>query len=69
MGINIEAFERELKNAGLKKAEIAEKLKIDESTLYRKLKAGGKKITVGEVHELIEIIGLSKERAAEIFLF
>ena len=69
MGINIEELEKEMKNAGLKKGEIAKRLNIDESTLYRKLKDGGKKITVGEVHELIAIMGLTPARASEIFLF
>lgn len=68
MGIDIAIFEQELKKKGLNKEKVAERLGMDASTLYRKLKAGGEKITVGEVHGIIDILDLSREQAANIFL-
>lgn len=48
---------------------LAKKLGIDASTFYRKLKCDGMTFTVGQMHEIVKILGLSSEEASSIFLW
>lgn len=46
-------------------ATVAERMGINKSTLYRKLKTG--QFTIGEAQQLAEILGLSSSDINEIF--
>lgn len=46
---------------------IADSAGMSRSTLYRKLKGNGSKLTIGEIHKIVQAVPLSKEEAIEIF--
>lgn len=48
--------------------DMARKLGINYSTYYRKMRSGVQSFTVGEMHKIIEILSLTDEEAASIFL-
>lgn len=47
--------------------KLSEKMGIDKSTFYRKIK-GGDTFEIGEVHKMCEALSLSKDEAISIFL-
>lgn len=49
--------------------EMAKALGIDDSTFYRKLKTDGVSFTVGQMHKIAEVLQLSHDEAASIFLW
>ena len=48
---------------------MAREIGVDPSTFYRKLKAEGINFTVGQMHKIVEVLHLSREEAASIFLW
>ena len=48
MGTNVKDLMDTIKAKGLNVPELANKIGIDASTLYRKMSAGGEKFTIGE---------------------
>ncbi len=48
--------------------KLAHAMSIDKSTLSRKMKSEALDFSVGEMHQIAEILSLSKEEAGEIFL-
>lgn len=57
-----------IRERGLTQQEVSEKIGIDPSTFYRKLASGGLAFTVGEMHQLADILQLTPEESAQIFL-
>ena len=49
--------------------EMAQKIGINTSTFYRKMKSDGMSFTVGQMHKIAEVLELSHEEAASIFLW
>lgn len=45
----------------------ARSLGMNPATLYRKLQSHGDKFTIGEVHRMMEQVGMPKETAISIF--
>lgn len=68
MKTNVKELVDMMKSKGIGVPELAQKIGVDASTLYRKLGAGGEKFTIGEVHRMMEAIPLSNEDANRIFL-
>lgn len=66
--MDVLCFKRILKEKGLTNAYIAHILGIDQSTLYRKLAAGGDSFTIGEINSMVKKIPLDKDDAIKIFL-
>lgn len=52
---------------GLTIEQVARKMSIDRSTLYRKLQDGGTQFTILEAKRLCEILALSGSEAAAVF--
>ncbi len=48
--------------------EVAHKIGVDPSTFSRKMKSDGLKFTVGQVHKLATVLGMTTEEAKNIFL-
>ena len=48
-------------------AELAEKIGLDRSTLYRKLNSEGETFTIKEANLICNVLQLSKQEAMEIF--
>ncbi len=47
--------------------ELAKKINIDASTIYRKLQSDGEKFTIGEANQIVEALELSETEAMSIF--
>lgn len=52
---------------GMNMSQLATKIGIDRSTLYRKLKSQGDTLTVKEVNLIVRALGLTKDEAVDIF--
>ena len=53
---------------GMTQGELSVALHMSQSTFYRKMKTEGRSFSIGEVHRIVEILGLTQEEASEIFL-
>jgi len=49
--------------------DMAQAIGVDPSTFYRKIKAEGISFTVGQMHKIVDVLHLSREEAASIFLW
>ena len=47
--------------------ELAQKIGVDASTFYRKIKDEGVTFTVGQMHKIVEVLGLTNDEATAIF--
>lgn len=68
MTTNMAKLRGKIGEANISREAVAEAMGIDRSTFYRRLRSDGTTFTVGEVHKLVEIVGLSPKEAYEIFL-
>lgn len=68
MSTNMNLLKGKLKERGMTHKELAGKLSMDASTLYRKLDSDGLKFTVGEMHDIASILKLSAKECKSIFL-
>lgn len=64
--MNANALKGEIVGRGMNVETLAQMLGIDRATMYRKLN-NFEKITIGEAQKIKESLGLSDERANEIF--
>ena len=69
MSTNMDKLKEKMAQRSITYEQLAAKMGIDVSTFYRKLKSDGKSFTVGQLHAMIEILGLTGEEAASIFLW
>lgn len=64
--MNATALKGEIKGHGLNVEALAEMIGVDRATMYRKLN-NFEKITIGEAQKIKDALGLTDERANEIF--
>lgn len=64
--MNIAKLKGKMVEKGMNVDELATKVGINRSTLYRKLD-GGEKITIGEAMKIKKALGLTSEEASVIF--
>lgn len=69
MSTNMEKLREKMSNLKLSPEDMAREIGVDPSTFYRKLKAEGINFTVGQMHKIVEVLNLSREEAASIFLW
>lgn len=69
MTVNIEMLQKAMNEKKVTIDKLAGELHVDKSTIYRKLKTNGESFTVGEMHKIVEVLGLSPTAASHIFLF
>ena len=67
MFVNVNKLHGKIKELGLSVGDVAEKMEIDRSTLYRKLGNNGAGLTVKDAQMLVEILGLTEQEALDIF--
>jgi transcriptional regulator with XRE-family HTH domain len=67
MFVNVNKIHGKLKALGLTVEDAAERMGIDRSTLYRKLKNNGAGLTVKDAQMLVDILQLTELEALEIF--
>ena len=65
--VDVEKLKTEIKESGQTVRDVADKMGIDVSTLYRKLQSGGESFTVKEASQITEILSLRREKAQAIF--
>ena len=67
MFVNVNKLHGTIRELALSVADVAEKMGIDRSTLYRKLGNNGSGLTVKDAQMLVEILHLTEQEAVEIF--
>ncbi len=65
--VNIRKLKGKMVEKGIPISEVAKSLGVDRSTLYRKLKGGGKNITIKDANLLVKTLELDPVEAVEIF--
>lgn len=68
MHVDVAMLRGKIAERGLTQEKLAQAMSIDKSTLSRKMKSEALDFSVGEMHRIVEILGLSKTEAGEIFL-
>ena len=68
MAVNVSRLRGKIVEHGSTQESVADAIGMDRSTFYRKMKSGGAKFTIGDVHKIVAAIPLSKEEAIDIFL-
>ena len=69
LSTNMSALRTKMAEKNISNEDMARKIGIDVSTFYRKMKSDGVNFTVGQMHKIVEELGLSNEEAASIFLW
>lgn len=69
MSTNMNALRGKMAEKQINGEEMAQKIGIDTSTFYRKMKSDGVSFTVGQMHKIAEVLCLTHEEAAAIFLW
>ena len=69
MSTNMEMLRGKMAELRISPEAMAEKIGVDASTFYRKLKNEGISFTVGQMHKIVDVLGLSREEATSIFLW
>ena len=69
MQTNMDKLRGKMAENKITQEELAEKIGIDPSTFYRKMKTEGTSFTVGQMHKIVDVLDLSSTEAAAIFLW
>ena len=69
MSTDMRKLRSRMDEMNLSPEEMARKIGVDPSTFYRKVKTEGLNFTVGQMHKIVDVLNLSKEEAAAIFLW
>ena len=69
MRTNMDVLRGKMTEKKVRKEDLAQKIGVDPSTFYRKLKDDGASFTVGQMHKIVEALNLTKEEATAIFLW
>lgn len=69
MSTNMDILRGKMAERRITQEEMARKIGVDVSTFYRKMKSDGVNFTVGQMHKIVEVLKLSNEEAAAIFLW
>lgn len=65
--VNVKKLKDEMEKKGITVSDVADKLQLSPSTLYRKLQSGGERLTVGETAQIADMLCLSTRKANDIF--
>jgi DNA-binding XRE family transcriptional regulator len=68
MKTNMGELRRKIVEAGTTQEGLADSLGIARSTLYRKMKTGGRSFSIAEAQRIADCLGLTSREAANIFL-
>lgn len=69
MSTNMDALRGKMVEKRINGEEMAQKIGVDTSTFYRKMKSDGMSFTVGQMHKIVEVLSLTHEEAVSIFLW
>mgnify|MGYP001947786641 CR=1 FL=1 len=65
--MNVNKLKGKIVEKGLTVTEVAEKIDIDRSSLYRKLNNEGETLTIKEANKIVKVLNLPATEATEIF--
>lgn len=68
MRVDVAKLRGKLAERGVTQEQVANSIKIDKSTFSRKMKSRALDFSIGEMHEISNVLKLSSEDAKEIFL-
>lgn len=69
MCTNLELLREKMAEKKVSPEEMAKEIGVDASTIYRKFKNDGISFTIGQMHKIVDVLHLSREEAASIFLW
>ena len=69
MSTNMEKLRGKMAELKISPEAMAKEIGVDVSTFYRKLKNEGVSFTVGQMHKIVAVLGLSQKEATSIFLW
>lgn len=69
MSTNMEKLRGRMAELELSPEAMAKAVGVDASTFYRKMKSEGVNFTVGQMHKIVDVLKLTREEAAAIFLW
>ena len=69
MQTNMDLLRGKMAERKVTKEELAQKIGVDASTFYRKMRDEGVSFTVGQMHKIVDALGLSHDEATAIFLW
>lgn len=67
MNADMNMLSGKIRERRMTQEEFAKEMGIDASTFYRKMKSDGLTFTVGQMHKMVDILGLSADEARKIF--
>ena len=65
--VNVNKLKAKMVERGLNVSQVAEKIGIDRSSLYRKLNNQGETLTVKEAKAIVKVLNITPSEAAQIF--
>ena len=68
MKVNLELLEMKISDRGMTIEKFSEKIGINPSTYYRKKERGGLTFSVGQMHDIVNVLNFSMKDAKIIFL-
>ena len=68
MRVDINRLKGKFAACGMTQEEVAKAIGVDNSTFIRKMKCDGVAFSVGQMHKLVDVLVMSPEEAATIFL-
>lgn len=68
MSTNLNILRGKMVEKGINTETLSRKIGINPCTFYRKMKSNGESFTVGQIHKIVEVLQLTPEEAASIFL-
>lgn len=69
MSTNMDVLRGKMAEKKVSAEAMAKAMGINPSTFYRKMKTDGSSFTVGQMHQVVDVLGLSHEEAQSIFLW
>lgn len=69
MSTDMSKLRKKMAELNLSPEDMAREIGVDPSTFYRKIKADGLNFTVGQMHKIVDVLHLTHEEAASIFLW
>ena len=68
MQVDINKLKGSIAASGMTQEAVAKAIGIDNSTFIRKMKCNGLAFSIGQMHQLVDVLSISKAEAADIFL-
>ena len=69
MSTNMDMLRGKMAELKMSPEDMAREIGVDASTFYRTLQTDGVNFTVGQMHKIVDVLQLSREEAASIFLW